>query len=141
VILLDTNVISALMRRAFDPAVETWLNRQHRSEIWTSSITVMEVETGIARLPDGRKKDGLAESWAEVLAVGLEQRVAAFDEAAARAAAHLSAARARAGITVKIRDTQIAGITLSRQAILATRNIRDFQDLGDSVIDPFETNP
>lgn len=100
----------------------------------------MEVENGIERLPPGRKRDHLARTWSNVLSVGLAGRVAAFDEAAALVAGRLMATRSRAGITIEIRDTQIAAIALTRGATLATRNIRHFLDLGTVAVDPWQVS-
>ena len=121
-----------------DPAAQSWLDRERRSEMWTSSVTVMELETGIGRLDPGRRKDHLWRSWNALLADGLGGRIAPFDEDAAHATARLIAARGRVGFVVDIRDAQIAGIAISRGATLATRNTRHFRDLSTPVVDPWQ---
>lgn len=136
--MLDTNVVSALMQSTINPTISAWLDRYAMAEIWTSSISVMEVENGIQRVPPGRRKDHLAKVWGNVLSIGLERRVASFDEEAALLAGRLMADRTRAGITIDIRDTQIAGIALAHGATLATRNMRHFRDLGALAINPWD---
>eukprot|EP01037_Dinobryon_pediforme_P010856 gene10856-10936_t len=119
-----------------NPAISAWIDRYSMIEIWTSSVSVMEVENGIERLPNGRRKDHLIKTWNNVLSVGLAGRVAPFDEEAAIVAGRLMAARSGSGITIDSRDTQIAGIALTRGATLATRNLRHFLELGTRAVDP-----
>jgi len=137
VIILDTNVLSALMRSTPDLAVVAWLDRQAPASLWTTSITVFEARFGIALLTPGRRRRSLERSFALLLDQDLENRVLDFDVAAATAAAALAAARQRAGRPADMRDTQIAGIAMARRATLATRNIRHFTDLTVPVIDPW----
>jgi hypothetical protein len=139
VIILDTNVLSALMRTAPDAAVVRWLDRQPAESIWITSITLFEVRLGLALLPRGRRKHALEAAFDQLLEEDLAQRLLDFDSAAAIEAASLAAARRKAGRPVDIRDTQIAGIALARRASLATRNVKHFQDLKVAVIDPWQT--
>jgi predicted nucleic acid-binding protein len=139
VIILDTNVLSALMRTAPEAAVVRWLDRQPAESIWITSITLFETRLGLALLPKGRRRQLLEAAFDRLLEEDLEHRVLDFDSAAATEAATLAAARQRAGRSVDVRDTQIAGIALARRATLATRSVRHFQDLSVSVIDPWET--
>ena len=136
-IILDTNVLSALMRSAPDPGVVAWLDRQPAESVWTTSITVFEARFGLALLPSGRRRGGLETAFARVLEEDLERRVLEFDDAAAGAAATIAAKRQRAGRSVDLRDTLIAGIALARRATLATRNVRHFADLEVPVVDPW----
>lgn len=138
-IILDTNVLSALMRTAPDAAVVRWLDRQPAESIWITSITLFEVRLGLALLPRGRRKHALEAAFDQLLEEDLAQRLLDFDSAAAIEAASLAAARRKAGRPVDIRDTQIAGIALARRASLATRNVKHFQDLKVAVIDPWQT--
>ncbi len=138
-IILDTNVLSALMRTAPETEVVRWLDRQPAESIWITSITLFETRLGIALLPKGRRRQLLELAFDRLLAADLEHRVLDFDSAAAAEAATLAAARQRVGRPVDMRDTQIAGIALARRATLATRNVRHFQDLSVAVIDPWET--
>jgi hypothetical protein len=139
VILLDTNVVSALMRRDHDPVVVAWLDGQPAESIWTTAVTVFEVRMGLALLAAGRRRRLLEEAFDEVLRSDLENRVQPFDAAAATAAAGIAAAQRRSGATVEIRDVQIAGIAAARKATLATRNIRHFEGIGRNLVDPWST--
>jgi predicted nucleic acid-binding protein len=137
VILLDTNVVSALMQSEPDAAVVHWLDRQPVESIWITSITEFEARYGLALLPDGKRKAALTAAFERLLADDLENRVLVFDGAAARQAALLTAQRKAAGRPVDMRDTQIAGIALARRATLATRNVRHFDDAGVALVDPW----
>lgn len=136
-ILLDTNVLSALMQREPEPAVVAWLDRQPAESVWTTSITVFEVRMGLEILAQGRRRRSLERAFTEALAEDLEHRVAVFDESAAEAVGRLAAERRRSGRPVEIRDVQIAGIATARKATLATRNLRHFEDLGLKLVDPW----
>jgi toxin FitB len=139
VILLDTNVLSALMRREPNPdaVVVRWLDRQPAESIWTTSITVFEVMTGLRLLPAGRRRDDLERAFDALLADDLDGRIQSFDTAAATAAGEIAAERPSTGGALEIRDVQIAGIAVARRAQLATRNTRHFTDLGVVLIDPW----
>ena len=136
-IVLDTNVLSALMRAAPEPVVVAWLDRQPDQTIWATAVTVFEIRAGIELLPPSRRRRQLEEAFRLILAQDLQGRVLPFDEAAANAAGALVARRQQAGRPMEMRDTQIAGIVLARRARLATRNLRHFQDLGVTLIDPW----
>jgi predicted nucleic acid-binding protein len=137
VIILDTNVLSALMRSAPDVAVIDWLDEQPSESIWITSVTEFESRFGLALLPEGKRRRALEAAFAHLLKEDLENRVLPFDSAAAEQAALLAARRQQAGQPVDMRDTQIAGIALSRRAILATRNVRHFSDLDVPVVNPW----
>jgi len=136
-ILLDTNVLSALMRSEPDAVVVNWLDQQPSESIWTTSVTVFEIQTSLALLPSSRRRRQLESAFERVLNEDLNQRALAFDVAAATAAGALVARMQRAGKPVEIRDAQIAGIALARKATIATRNIRHFRDLGMHLVDPW----
>lgn len=138
-IILDTNVLSALMRTAPDTPVVAWLDRQPAESVWITSITVFEAHLGMALLPQGRRRRALEAAFARLLEDDLENRVLDFDTAAATSATALAADRQRAGHPADMRDTQVAGITLARHATLATRNVRHFADLKVPVVDPWTT--
>jgi predicted nucleic acid-binding protein len=138
VIILDTNVLSALMHKAPDAVVVEWLDRQPTDSIWITSITLFEARLGLTLHPDGRRRNALASAFARLLEEDLENRVVDFDTAAATGAVELAAQRQRAGRPIDMRDTQIAGIALARNATLATRNTRHFADLEISVVDPWQ---
>jgi toxin FitB len=137
VILLDTNVLSALMRRETDPAVVAWLDAQPPESIWTTSITVFEVRFGLEIMATGRRRRMLEDAFKTMLEEDFEGRVIPFDDAAAHTAARIAAERRRLGATIEIRDVQIAGIAAARKATIATRNTRHFQGLGPPLVDPW----
>ncbi len=136
-IILDTNVLSALMRDEPDPAVVTWLDAQPTESVWTTAITMFEVRTGLELLDPSRRRQRLESAFAQLLAQDLDGRVLAFDSAAADASGIVVAKSQRAGRSIEIRDAQIAGIALARKATLATRNVRHFKDLGVRLVDPW----
>jgi len=138
-ILLDTNVLSALMLREPDSAVVSWLDRQSVESIWTTTITVFEIRFGLENLVGGRRRHQLEGIFNQALEKDMEGRVLPFDLAAARASASIAAQQKKIGRPVEIRDVQIAGIALASKASLATRNIRHFQGLGIQLIDPWKT--
>lgn len=136
-ILLDTNVLSELMRPDVDVAVVAWLNRQPRLSVWISAISVFEIRLGLQSKPEGKKRDYLFAAFEDVRTRVIENRVVPFDAEAALEAAKLMSARSRRGFNVDLRDTMIAGIALSTQATLATRNTRHFDDLHVPVVNPW----
>ena len=136
-IILDTNVLSALMRTAPEAPVVAWLDRQPAESVWITSITLFETRLGLALLPQSRRRRALEAAFARLLEDALENRVLDFDAAAATSAASLAADRQRAGRPADLRDTQIAGIALARHATLATHNVRHFADLKVPVVDPW----
>jgi toxin FitB len=138
VIILDTNVLSALMRDRPDAAVITWLDKQPAESIWTTAITVLEVRTGLELLRASRRRTQLESAFDGLLRDDLDGRVLSFDTAAANAAGVAVAAAQRRGKSAEIRDCQIAGIALARRATLATRNGRHFEPLGVTVVDPWD---
>jgi hypothetical protein len=137
VILLDTNVVSALMRHDPDSIVVSWLDSLPPESVWTTSITVFEIRLGLELLVAGRRRRLLEESFAKALEEDFESRVLSFDQAAAQAAGRIAAERRRAGRTVEVRDVQIAGIAAARKATIATRNLRHFQGLDLALVDPW----
>jgi hypothetical protein len=135
VIVLDTNVLSPLMRPEPDGVVRVWLDGQRAEDVRTTAITVFELLTGIEMLPAGQKRRSLERSFAAMMAE-FEHRTLPFDAAAAAAAAPLVGRRRREGRPVEFRDTQIAGIVLANKARLATFNLRHFADLDIELVDP-----
>ncbi len=138
-ILLDTNVLSGLMRRHPDQNVVSWLDTQPAESVWTTSITVFEVQTGLQLLARGKRRRQLEEAFGLLLSDELEGRVQPFDQPAALVAGTIAADRQRAGKSLDVRDVQIAGIAQARRATLATRNLRHFQELGIDLVDPWAT--
>lgn len=135
-IVLDTNVLSALMRQTPDPQVVVWLDQQPRTSIWTTSITLLEIRFGLQILPAGKRRTTLMQAF-EALLEKISDRVASFDAGAAQHAGELMASRHKRGRPVELRDTMIAGIVLAQHASLATRNTTHFEDIAASVINPW----
>ncbi|MGH6923789.1 MAG: type II toxin-antitoxin system VapC family toxin [Propylenella sp.] len=135
-IILDTNVLSALMHG--ERLIVDWMNRQAAESVWTTSVTLFEVRLGLTLLSKGRRRTGLESAFTRVVDEDLESRILDFDVAAANEAAALAAERQKAGRPVDMRDTQIGGIALARRGTLATRNLRHFGDLNVPVIDPWQ---
>ena len=136
-IILDTNVLSGVISGVKVPAVVRWLNTKPAEEIWITAITVFEVRMGIERLPEGHRRREIEAGFAEALSDYLCDRVLPFDASAAQQAGVMHAMRLRDGRLVDLRDTQIAGIALIHNAVLATRDVQDFADLGISLINPW----
>lgn len=139
-IVLDTNVLSALMQQQPDARVVAWLDRQSAESVWISSITLFEARYGLALLASGKRKKLLLERFDQFLEGDLENRVLQFDHIAATHAAQLAAERKARGRPVDMRDTFIAGIAVARHATVATRNTRHFDDLPVPVVNPWTDN-
>jgi predicted nucleic acid-binding protein len=137
-IILDTNVVSALMSAVPNAVVLNWLDRQPDSSIWTTTITLMELRYGLQSLPAGHKREKMMHELEAVLREEIEGRYVVFDIAAAEQAAQLMAQRRLRGRTVDHRDTMIAGIALASRATLATRNTSHFEDLSVPVVNPWK---
>jgi toxin FitB len=136
-IVLDTNVVSELMCAEPAPAVLAWLQQNSAHGLYTTAVTVAEIRYGIARLPEGQRRESLHQAANEIFAA-FPRQVLAFDLAAAGAYADVVAGRERQGNPIEGFDAQIAAICRSQAATLATRNIKDFADAGVSIIDPWQ---
>jgi toxin FitB len=136
-IILDTNVLSALMHRNPDGRVIGWLDRQPRTSVWTTSVTVLEIRFGLQTMPLGKRRSELIGAFENLLAEKIERRIAPFDAAAALEAGDLMAVRHKQGRPGELRDTMIAGIVLACHATLATRNTLHFEDLSVPLINPW----
>jgi predicted nucleic acid-binding protein len=135
-IILDTNVLSALMHSTPDKNVVPWLDQQPRSSIWTTSITALEVRFGLQIMASGKRRSALVEAFEGVLEK-IGHRVIPFDASAAQQAGDLMASRHKRGRPGELRDTMIAGIVLVQHATLATRNTTHFADVSIQLIDPW----
>jgi toxin FitB len=136
-IILDTNVVSALMRRDANPAVVGWLDNQPVESVWITAVTVFEVHFGLELMTHGRRRRRLEDEFGRALDEDFEGRILPFERDAAREAALMAARRRQGGASIEIRDAQIAGITSARRATLATRNTRHFVGLGIALVDPW----
>lgn len=137
-IILDTNVLSALMRQTPDKNVIVWLDKQPRTSVWTTSVTILEVRFGLQIMSLGKRRSLLIQAFEAVLDK-IGYRVAPFDAAAAQQAGDLMASRQKKGRLGELRDTMIAGIVLAHHATLATRNTTHFEDVSVPVINPWLT--
>jgi len=135
--LLDTNVVSELIRKAPDPAVDAWADRHALEDLFFSAIGEAELRYGAAILPAGRRRATLVSDIEAMLRNAFKARILPFDSAAARMYAEIAASQRRAGRPVSPADTQIAAIARSRGMAVATRNTRDFRDAGIEVVDPW----
>ncbi len=136
-IILDTNVVSELMRERPDDRVRAWLDRLPRLDLWITAVSIFELRFGIELHATGRRRARLEDSVNQMLAAEFRGRILDFDGKAATAAAAFAAGQRRAGHSHEVRDTFIAGIVVSRDAELATRNVRHFRSLGLRIIDPW----
>jgi toxin FitB len=137
-IILDTNVISALIRKEPEKPVVKWLDAQPAASVWITSITVMEIRFGLQTMPKGRRQEALIRAFDLMLKSMIEGRIASFDAEAGMHAAELIAQRKRKGRSAEVRDTMIAGIVLANRATLATRNTQHFEDLPVTVVNPWK---
>jgi hypothetical protein len=136
VIILDTNVVSELMRPEPAPGVASWVRDRDRRELRTTAITLAEIRYGIARLPDGRRKQVLLAAADEIFSAFSDQ-VLPVDAVAAEQYAVIASSRERAGKPIAGFDALIAAVCRSQGAALATRNVSDFDGAGIEVIDPW----
>jgi toxin FitB len=137
VIVLDTNVVSELMRLEPAGSVVDWLDGQAAEDVWLSAIALAELLCGIARLPVGRRRAMLATQLEAMVAEDFDHRVAAFDELAAAHYADIVVGRERAGRPISAADAQIAAICRSSGAVFASRNAADFSDTGIVIVNPW----
>jgi predicted nucleic acid-binding protein len=139
VIVIDTNVISELVKPRAEPSVVAWMDAQPADLLYTTAVTEAEILFGLAIMPAGRRQ-AILERAIEAMFSGLfAGRVLPFDRAAARCYATLATNSRRNGTPVAVADLQIAAIAVARSAsAVATRNTRDFAGCGMSVIDPWE---
>jgi toxin FitB len=137
-ILLDTNVLSELIRPEPDEGITGWLDSLDASAVATTAITAAELLYGAARLPAGRRKERLSEAIRGLIEEDLGGRVEPFDVTAATHYATLVSDRETAGRPISMADAQIAAICHKLGATLATRNTSDFQDTGIDLLDPWQ---
>ena len=137
-ILLDTNIISEVMRKQPSDRVLSWLNRESTAELFVSSITIAEICYGLRILPIGQRRKQLETHFEQFIAQGFTGRIIGFDETAARAYAEIMGLCKEKGRPMSLPDGQIAAVAQTNQLVLATRNIRDFAHCGLELINPFE---
>lgn len=136
-ILFDTNVVSELMRPRPDPGVLAWMDTQEMSAVWLCSINVLEVELGIELVDTTERRLRLRQLWLQLLEQDFGRRVLQFDGIAATHTASLLALKRKQGRTIELRDAMIAGIAQHHGCLLATRNVRHFEDCSVALINPW----
>lgn len=137
-IILDTNVLSELMRTGPDLRVQSWVDSQLRAQLYTTVITQAELLYGVEIAPAGRRREQLQQAVQRMLSRLLAGHVLSFDNAAAEAFAPIAARRRKLGRPIDHPDAQIAAIVRIHNASLATRNISDFANCGIELIDPWQ---
>ena len=136
--LLDTNIVSAVMAPSPPRAVIDWLNHAETATLYLSTITIAEIGYGLWVLPDGKRRRSLEDRFHKFVAEGFEQRVLVFDERAAELYPEVMGRRRAKGRLLGSLDGQIASIARAHELAVATRNVRDFEECGLVVINPFE---
>lgn len=136
-IVLDTNVVSEMMRAAPDAKVEKWLDAQPANDLWLNSIVIAELMFGVARLPEGARKQKLSKVIQGTVEEDYAGRILSFDLEAAAAYGEIAARCEAKGRPIDMADAQIAAICWVQDAQLATRNIKHFEGLGLKLINPW----
>ena len=134
---IDTNVASELMRPTPAPAVAAWIAERNAADLLLTAISEAELRYGVAIVPAGRRRNELEAAMTRWLEVGFNDRILPFDSAAAQHYAEIASGRRRTGRLIGEADCQIAAICRSRGAALVTRNIRDFEDTGIEIVNPW----
>ncbi|HUL94548.1 MAG TPA: type II toxin-antitoxin system VapC family toxin [Usitatibacter sp.] len=137
-IVLDTNVVSELMRPQPSPEVLDWFAGQPPQSLYVSSVTVAEVLHGVLLLPAGKRRNAILAAARSMFEVEFEARILPFDAQSAYLYAELLVERRRDGRPISSFDAQIAAITAGARAALATRNVGDFQGCGLKLVNPWD---
>lgn len=138
-IILDTNVISEIMKPTPDLSVSAWLDAQNLRSLYVTSINLMELRYGVQKLPEGRRKDSLRDVLEFTLTKLFSDRELAFDRHAAQATASIAAETFRRGMNLSTADLQIAGIALANGFAVASRDAMPFTETGVTLIDPWNS--
>ena len=139
-VVLDTNVVSELMRPSPSRDVVEWLDRQRTRDLFATSVTEAEIRAGMAILPEGARRRGLAAAAERAFGNLFAGRVLPFDSSAARVYAEIFARRQAIGRPLSLADGQIAAIARSRGMAVVTRNVADFDDAGIDLVNPWPTS-
>ena len=137
-ILLDTNIVSAVMSATPPDHVIRWLNNRETATLYVSTITIAEIGYGIWILPEGTRRHDLEARFHHFIAAGFDQRIVSFDESAARIYPQVMSRRRAIGRPISALDGQIASIARAGRLTVATRNVKDFEECGVEIVDPFE---
>lgn len=137
-IVLDTNILSELMKSKPDQRVVRWLRRLPSASLFTTAVTQAEILYGVRLLPSGKRRNQLESAVNEMFNLDFQGRVLPFGSEAAAMFAEIAAARRLAGQPISQFDAQIAAITRTSAARLATRNVSDFAGCGLELVNPWE---
>ena len=137
-ILLDTNVVSELMRAEPNPKVQKWIEKQAIESLFLSSITLAEIYFGLEILPDGKKKQALYDSFNREILPLFDKRIVSFDEKMAMTNAQIRAVARQNGYTIATADGLIVTIAKCHKLTVATRDTAPFEYAGLSVINPWD---
>lgn len=137
-IVLDTNVVSEVVRPSPSPNVVEWLNTQESSDLYVTAITLGEISYGVEVLPEGDRRTSLSRALNRFVDQAFRDRVLDFDRESAREYGQVMANRRKLGRPLSAPDGQIAAITRRQQFQLATRNLKDFEECGIGLVNPFE---
>jgi toxin FitB len=136
-ILIDTNIISEMMKPFPSPNVITWLDQQETTQLFISTITIAEIAYGINALPQGNRRALVDDAFNQTILSAFKHRILSFDESAAHLYGKIMGQRKESGLPLSMPDGQISAIARAHGATIATRNIRDFIDCGVDLVDPF----
>lgn len=136
-VILDTNVISELMRAEPDPNVLKWVDAQKTNNLAITAIAIAEIQRGILRLPKGKRQNALNKNFLEFVKDAFVGRVLSFDEKSAYLYGEIASEREKAGFNTDAIDLMIAAIAKNNKASIATRNVKDFKDCGVKIINPW----
>ncbi|MBZ0257346.1 type II toxin-antitoxin system VapC family toxin [bacterium] len=139
-IILDTNVISELMRETPHENVKAWIAANKPTDLSLTTITIAEIQRGLARLPKGKRRNTLELKFSTFISEAFSGRIYSFDEDAAIVYGKVAAKREKEGFNTDAVDLMIAAIVKSRNASIATRNTKDFDGCGIQVINPWEVD-
>ncbi len=140
-IILDANVLSEFMKLKPDENVVRWLYSIPTGDIWTTSVTIFEIQFGLGLLPTGKRKSGLVHQFEQALKHDLNGKILNFAEDTAMEAADVASRYKNAGQGADVVDMQIAGFASLHDATLATRNTKDFRFAGIKLINPWQFTP
>ncbi|NEP09220.1 MAG: type II toxin-antitoxin system VapC family toxin [Symploca sp. SIO2C1] len=137
-IILDTNVISELMREAPNQAVAEWIASHKSFHLALTTISIAEIQRGLARLPKGKRRTELESNFSSFIKQAFSGRIYTFDEDAAYTYGNVSMQRETIGLHADAVDMMIAAIATSQNASIATRNVKDFEECGVHIINPWD---
>ncbi|MDR3136353.1 MAG: type II toxin-antitoxin system VapC family toxin [Coriobacteriales bacterium] len=136
-IILDTNIVSEMMQKSPDQMVVDWFKHQDNEQIRITALTVAEIKYGISLLPDGRRKKALDAGASRLFGDIFKDKIVPFDSDAAHHYPAVHQSRRALGKSVTVMDAELAAICISNNAILATRNTKDFTGVHVRIVNPF----